>query len=58
MADTRQVPNEVLYDKRLIDRHVKAGMISRKEVEAQRQSAADLADQAAAVEVDAGSHSS
>jgi hypothetical protein len=48
----RQIPEEVLYDERLIDRHIKAGFITRKDVENHRNAAADLTDQAASLEIE------
>lgn len=43
---TNQLPDEVLYDARLIERHIRQGLISRKEVEDHRSLAEDLAEQA------------
>ncbi len=49
----RQVPEEVLYDERLIARHIKAGLITRADVDKHRAAAADLTEQAASLEIDA-----
>ncbi len=46
MAEERDVPEDILYDKRLIDRHIKAGMISRAEVQKRIDAAADVSSQA------------
>ncbi len=49
MADKQQIPQDVLFDTRLVERHIKAGMTTRKEVEARLKASPDLAEQAAAV---------
>ena len=42
MAVKRNVPEHVLYDTRLIQRHIEEGLITEADVEAYRQKAADV----------------
>ena len=41
MATKRNVPEHVLFDTRLIQRHIEEGLITEADVEAYRQKAAD-----------------
>jgi hypothetical protein len=43
---TEQLPPHILYDKRLIDRHIAKGLITRKDLENRAAEAEDLTDQA------------
>ena len=54
----RQLPEEVLFDKRLIQRHIREGLISQEEVDKRLDANPDLADQAEVVDFGEGSLSS
>lgn len=41
-----QLSDEILYDIRLVERHIRAGLITRKDVEAHLKAVEDQADQA------------
>jgi hypothetical protein len=43
---TKQLPDEVLYDARLVERHIRQGLITRQDVEKHRGAAEDLTEQA------------
>lgn len=43
---TKQLPDEVLYDARLVERHIRQGLITRQDVESHRSAAEDLEEQA------------
>ena len=48
-----ELPDTVLYDKRLIERHVAKGLITRKEVEKRLGDTEDLTDQAKSISLEA-----
>ncbi len=37
-----EIPEEMLYDVRLIDRHIRKGLLTRKDVEKHAKEAADM----------------
>ncbi len=41
-----QLPDEILYDIRLVERHIRGGLITRKEAEAHLKATEDQSDQA------------
>ncbi len=47
----RHIPDEILYDSRLLERHIAAGHISRKDVEARLAKLADATDLGERVEI-------
>ncbi|RZK91509.1 MAG: hypothetical protein EOO66_11820 [Methylobacterium sp.] len=49
----RQIPEDVLYDKRLIERHIKAGFFTSEEWEKRVAGSADLGEQASNLEIEA-----
>ena len=49
---SEQLPETVLFDKRLIARHIAKGLITREDVEKRLKETEDLADQADATSLD------
>lgn len=49
----RQIPDDVLYDKRLIERHMKAGFFTLDELEKRKAAAPDTSEQASHLDIDA-----
>lgn len=48
----QQFKDEVLYDIRLLDRHVQRGLLTRDDIDKRRVSSTDLADQCEKLNVD------
>jgi hypothetical protein len=48
----QQLPDEILYDVRLIERHITKGLITRAAVEKRRAQSADMADQSDNLDLD------
>ncbi len=42
----QQLPDEILYDVRLQERHIRRGILTRDQVEKHREKNADMAEQA------------
>jgi hypothetical protein len=42
----QHIPDEILYDVRLLERHIQRGVLTREAVEKRRQEAPDLTEQA------------
>ena len=53
MATKRNVPEHVLFDTRLIQRHIEEGLITEADVEAYRQKAADAEENKDVVSMEA-----
>ena len=48
----QQIPDEILYDSRLVDRHIARGLLTREQVDKRRAALADVADQAEILDLD------
>ena len=53
MAIKRNLPEQVLYDTRLIQRHIEEGLITAADVEAYRQKCADVEENKDVVSMEA-----
>ena len=53
MATKRNIPEHVLFDTRLIQRHIEEGLITEADVEAYRQKAADVEENKDVVSMEA-----
>ncbi len=47
-----QLPDEVLYDKRLIERHIRRGVLSREDVNKRLSQLEDSAEEADVIDID------
>jgi hypothetical protein len=47
-----QLPEEILYDVRLIERHIRRGVVTREEVDARMQKLQDKADEGDAMDLE------
>jgi hypothetical protein len=52
MATKRNLPDQVLYDTRLIQRHIEEGLITEADVEAYRQKCVDVEENKGVVSMD------
>ena len=52
----QNLADEVLYDVRLIERHISRGYITRKAVEDRRAAGPDMAEQAESIDLEQPSH--
>ena len=48
-----KIPDEILYDVRLLRRHIEKGLLSPEDIERRRQAAQDMTEQAESIDVDA-----
>jgi hypothetical protein len=48
----QQLPDEVLYDVRLIERHVRSGLLSREQADKRLKDSKDVVDNADAMDLD------
>jgi hypothetical protein len=48
----RGMSDETLYDKRLIERHIRQGLLTREEVDKRADKIDDLAEQADSIDID------
>lgn len=48
----QQLPDEILYDVRLLERHIQRGILTREQVEKRRAANADTAEQADVLDLD------
>jgi hypothetical protein len=48
----QQIPDEILFDVRLQERHIRRGLLTRDQVEKHRDKNADMTDQADILDLD------
>lgn len=48
----QQLPDEILYDSRLVDRHIARGLLTREQVDKRRAELVDMADQGEVLDLD------